>query len=292
VYFQKLKPGHYRFEVVAANRFGEWSREPSTLAFTVLPHWWQTHWIRGGALGLFLAALWLGWMLARRQAERQKQRREDFSRQLIRSQEEERRRIAGELHDGLGQNLLVAKNLALLGLMKPMSSDESPARFQEISDSIGSVIDEMRTISRALRPPELDNLGLTKAIYAALHRVASTSDVQVTAEISEIDGRLSPEDDINFYRLIQEAFANVMKHSEARELHCRVSVDEAGILATIWDDGRGFDPVEARERGRNGLGLLGMEERVHLMGGQFRIVTVPGKGTRLKMTIPTKGNPA
>jgi signal transduction histidine kinase len=112
----------------------------------------------------------------------------------------------------------------------------------------------------------------------------------VKAEIGEIDSHLSPEDEINFYRLIQEALANVMKHSQAREVHCRISADESGILATIRDDGRGFDLARARELGRIGQGLIGMEERVHLMGGQFRIVTMPGKGTHLKMAIPTKEN--
>ena len=288
--YHNLPLGEHRFHVIAANSLGVWNETGATMRITVLPAWWQRRlvWMFCGVLLVTGAALFYHGRLRREEHRRALQ--EDFSRRLIRSQEEERRRIAGELHDGLGQNLLVAKNLALLGLIKPLSSEESPARFQEISDSIGNVINEMRTISRALRPPELDNLGLTKAIHAALHRLASTSEIRVKAEISEIDSRLSPEDEINFYRLIQEALANVMKHSQARELQCRVSVDEAGIHASIQDDGRGFDLARVGELGRTGLGLLGMQERVHLMGGHFRIETMPGKGTRLTMAIPTKGD--
>ncbi|MCP5517535.1 MAG: hypothetical protein H7A45_09805 [Verrucomicrobiales bacterium] len=285
--YHRMPPGRHRFRVIAANCFGVWNHEGATLAVTVLPAWWQrvsVH-VAGWCLLIGTAALFYRWRL--RQFERRRAQQERFSRQLIRSQEDERQRIAGDLHDGLGQDLLAAKNLALLAAMRPPAVEETAGRFREISDAIGSAVEVMRGISRALRPVELDSLGLTRAIEAALHRVESGSAIRVISSLADIDGRLPPEDEISLYRLIQEALSNAMKHSGARVLRCAVNIQNDCMRVEIADNGHGFDPAQVRARGRIGLGLLGMEERARLMRGELVIDSGKGQGTRLIITVPT-----
>jgi len=285
-YFQKLRPGRYEFEVTAANRYRKWNPQPASLALLVAPYWWQRAeaQIAGAALLILVLAAFVRARLAG--LRKREQLHAAFSRQIIHSQEQERKRIAGELHDGLGQDLLAAKNLALLGVIKPPPAGEVGQRFKEISDTLGGVINEARNISRALRPAELDNLGLTKALQAMLQRLDASTEIAVETEIHDVDHRIAHDDEIHFYRLIQESLNNVIRHSRAGRLQCRVTHDSESVRAKISDNGRGFNVAEIRQQGKAGLGLRSMEERARLMGGQLHFHSAPGHGTHVIITLP------
>jgi signal transduction histidine kinase len=290
VHFTRLPPGEYRFHVIAANNDGIWNRVGASLVLSVQPAWWQWTSMRIGA-GVLLIGL-IGWAVQVRISRLQRQRamQVEFSRQLIRSQEQERKRIAGELHDSLGQNLLVARNLALTGVNVSSGNAETAERFGEISDAVAAALREARSLSKALRPLELDHLGLTKALGGMAQRISESLGIECHIKMDDIDGLLPAEEEINLYRLVQEGMNNVAKHSQANRVKLQVLHEPDHLDIQIVDNGRGFDVVKIRaaESGPTGTGLTGMEERARLAGGDFEIKSEPGHGTVVKIRIPVK----
>ena len=214
-------------------------------------------------------------------AENERQKR--FSEQLIESEEQERRRIANELHDSLGQQILVIKNRAELAknyLDNPMALQE---QLNDIVDSAQSSISDVRTISHGLRPVHLERFGLTEAIMNLCDNVRQTSDIEWIVEIDDIDNTIESEKEINFYRVIQEAINNILKHSSATQAEIFVKIENSEISTTIIDNGAGFNP-DKREH-KEGLGLTGMIERVESLGGVFKINT-NHIGTSLSFRVP------
>src|SRR5262249_39022678 len=141
--------------------------------------------------------------------KRAHQAREAFSRQLIESQEAERKRIAAELHDSLGQNLLVIKNRALLAMTS--ANEGTLEQLTEISSATDQAIDEVSEIAYNLRPYHLDRLGLARAIEAMLRRVSGSSGINFSSDIDELDGLLDERSEISLYRIIQESVNNIVK---------------------------------------------------------------------------------
>jgi signal transduction histidine kinase len=161
--YTRVPPGHYRFEVKAANNDGVWNESGAVLAVMVMPPWWQTWWLRGVAI-VALSGLVFGlYELRVYQHKKARTMQESFARRLIESQEQERKRVAAELHDSLGQSLQIIKGRAQLALSRGDRPDEKDKQFAEISEAATQAIREVRAISHALRPAELDQLGLTKA---------------------------------------------------------------------------------------------------------------------------------
>ena len=280
--FQKLPPGDYHFEVVASNRFGIWNPEPTRLAITVLPRWWQRSELQ------LLIALLIGliiWLTVRARMNALRSRETlhaNFSRQLISSQEDERKRIAHELHDGLGQSLLVVKNLAAIGRQSHPEESTATTQFTSIASSTSDALAEVRSISRALRPPELDRLGITEAIYATLDRVTESSGISVDSQIENLDQVFVPDYEIGIFRILQETLNNIIKHAEASSITIATSLGKDHFRMTVKDDGKGFIPHSTE----SGVGLQSIKERTELMGGQWQIRSSPGEGTTIDLSIP------
>jgi len=206
----------------------------------------------------------------------------EFSQQLIDSQEEERSRIARELHDSLGQSLLVVKNLAVMGRRLETPDSNAREQFGEIADASSEAIEEVRTISRALRPPELDRIGLTEAIHATIERIAESSGIPITAEVDELDGCLPPDHEIGLFRILQETLSNIIKHAEATSAAVTIRRAPGMLNLTVTDNGRGFDSRSQAP----GVGLRSISERAELMGGRWKIHARTGAGTRIQVSIP------
>ena len=214
-----------------------------------------------------------------------------FSRQLIASQESERKRIAAELHDSLGQRLVIIKNLALILLNRP-TPDGSREQIDEISAEASQALGEVKEISYNLRPHQLDRLGLTKAVEALVKSAASASPVAFTSEIDDIDGVFPQEDEINFYRVAQESVNNVIKHSAATEARVTVRRDDGRIALTVRDNGKGFVPEMIQpDPLAGGFGLVGISERATLLGGHATIQSAPGRGTTIDISIDLRRVP-
>ncbi len=284
-FFSTLRPGDYDFQVAAGGGNGAWSPTPARVRLRVLPAWWQTWGFRAGVVVACAFLLLSAHRFQVGRLERRRRAQESFSRQMIESQEAERKRIASELHDSLGQNLLVVRNLALLGAGEQVG-DAARREFQGIADAAAVAISEVRTISHALRPVELDRLGLTKAMEACASKVAESSSLAVTVEIENIDDLLSPAAQITLYRILQEGLNNIVKHSGARRATVVALRDGNRISLTISDDGRGFITPQEGGETAGGLGLPGIVERVRLLGGECLLHSAPGQGVRWQIGIP------
>jgi signal transduction histidine kinase len=285
VYYSHLPPGDYTFRVIAANADGVWNTEGARVRIRVLPPFYRTWWFVTAA-ALFVAAA--AFLLYRRRVSQLKRARaaqEEFSRRLIESQEQERKRIAAELHDGLGQDLLIIKNRAVLGRMQ-VGADGGAAgeQLDEISESASQAIDEVREIAYNLRPHHLDRLGLTKTLVAMVDKASAASDTRFACRVADLDGALPKSSEINFYRVVQECINNILRHSRASEAWVEIDRDERALEVRIGDNGRGFAP-EAAAASR-GFGLTGIGERVRMLGGSFAIHTAPGGGTRVAIKLP------
>jgi signal transduction histidine kinase len=286
--FTNLDPGEYTLRVKGSNNDGVWNEEGLAIKIKINPPFWATWWFR------ILAMLGIGgsaWLIyERRMASLRKAKiaQEEFSRKLIAAQDRERKRIASELHDGLGQDLLIIKN-GIQQYLGAIASRGQPANgLQELSEVAMTAINDVREISSNLHPHMLERLGLKKAIEASINKISQASPVKFSAEIDRLDGFIPKDLEIHVYRLIQEGLTNVVKHAAATVAHIRVQRDAQQITILIRDDGKGFDMANpAVSLGeKNGLGLTGISERARILGGNFVIDSAPGKGTRLEIVIP------
>lgn len=284
-FYSHLPAGEYTFKVIAANRDGVWNEEGATLKIIVVPPFWQRAWFIALALTTFVAIAAIAFQARMRRFERARELQETFSRQLISSQEAERKRIAGELHDSLGQNLLVIKNWAAMA--KRFVEPESRARqpLDEIASSVASSIDEVREIAYNLRPYTLDEIGLTEAIHSMIERVALSSGIQFTTELASLDGLFSGEAEIGLYRVIQESVNNIVKHSEASEAEIVIRRASHNVNIVIKDNGKGFELDQVQNTKDRGFGLTGISERMRLLGGTQSIETSPGQGTTVIINL-------
>lgn len=285
-YYPRLPPGRYRFAVTAANRDGVWS-QATTVGLRVTAPFWMAWWFRtGAALGLVAVILM---MMRRREAaiRRSRAAQEEFSRRLIESQEHERRRIAGELHDGLGQELLVVKNRALLALQAEGLRPPVREQLQHITDVATQSLESVRSLAHNLTPRQLDHLGLTAALRSMVAVTAESAGITLQVSVDDVDGLLPVDRQIDLYRVVQEGLSNVVHHAAASSatVHIRRAGNE--LRVTIVDDGRGFQ-VRRDDRGRlgGGFGLTGIAERVRMLEGRIEVSSAPGRGTALEVAIP------
>ena len=213
---------------------------------------------------------------------REQQARTEYTFQLIASQEAERTRIARELHDSLGQNLLLIKNRAQLEMARKKLSKHSREEFQSISDIASQTIAEIRQISHDLRPPQLDILGLTRVLQSLIESAGESSAIAIAGKFDAVDDVFLREAATNVYRIVQESLNNILKHSHARKARIILERDVHEVQLQIEDDGCGFT---YRGDGK-GLGLKNIAERVRMLGGKLNLDSQSGKGTRIEITIP------
>ena len=288
-YYSHVSPGNYTFRVIAANRDGIWNMEGATTTIRIVPPFWKTWWFLAIALAVAAGLALLGFKLRIARLEKARKAQQAFSQQLISSQESERQRIAAELHDGLGQHLLIIKNSALLGLGTLQQQDRGREQLGDISDTASQAIDEVREISYNLRPYQLDDLGLTKAIEFIIAKVAASSEIKFSSALEPIDGLFSPGAEINIYRIVQESLNNIVKHSRASQASIVIDRNSHSVDVTIQDNGRGFNTEEtAGAEGVGGFGLKGISERARMLGAKYVIHSAAGEGTAINLTLETQ----
>lgn len=218
--------------------------------------------------------------------QRQKAAQQEFTAGFIVMQEEERKRIAGALHDGVSQDLIIMKFRAA---MAQEDDDNAQEHLEEIADAATESIEEVRRMSRDLRPAQIERVGLTSTLQAMLDKVRDSTALHVESEIAAVDGLFSPDEEIGLYRIVQEAINNILKHAGAQRVEVRLQKDDDLLRLLIRDDGAGFDP---KKRAGVGLGLHGMQERAYMLGGALRTESAPSAGTTLHGEFPLKSIPA
>jgi signal transduction histidine kinase/ligand-binding sensor domain-containing protein len=286
VSYYRIPPGRYRFVVIAANSDNVWNTQGQSVEIVIIPPFWRTWW--------FLALMVIGlasliFLIYERRIFRLRKEHElqtAFSRQLIHSQEIERKRIASELHDSLGQDLLVVKNSALIGLIKAEDGSEAKKQFDEISMMTSEALEDVREITHNLRPFHLDGFGLKAALEFMIEKVAGSSAIRFSTEIDAVDGVFSKEAEMHLYRIAQEIINNVVKHSGATETRLKLKCHGHSVQLMVQDNGKGFiTRPNASGLRRGGFGLTGISERVRMLGAKETIDSVPGHGTTITVTV-------
>jgi len=219
-------------------------------------------------------------------AESNRRRLREVAARSLHAAEEERKRIALELHDGIAQTLAAMRVRLRLRLAHAGSgSDVAVDEIVALSEDLGTAIEEVRRIALGLRPPALDVLGLGPAIESLARSVADSARLRVDVHADVNGGRIGPEAQLAIYRILQEALANVVHHADARTVKVRLVSSNGHAELLVEDDGRGFTAAE-RLAGPGSLGLLGMQERAAYVGGRVEITSTPGAGTRVMAGIP------
>ncbi|MDG3087078.1 cache domain-containing protein [Vibrio hannami] len=212
-----------------------------------------------------------------------------LNQQIIDSQENERKRVSRELHDGVNQ-LLVAAKYRLDNLAQEKDDAKKEQELTASKSAMEHAIVELRRISRDLRPPQLDDLGLVAGIEAYINELRSRTDLELIFEHDIDDIEMLPEVETTLYRVVQESLHNVEKHAEAQGVDVILQREGHMIILTVSDDGRGISPnLLKTKKGRTPLlehmGLQNMRERIQAIGGDFKVASTPGEGTEVRVSL-------
>jgi signal transduction histidine kinase len=212
-----------------------------------------------------------------------------LSRSVWRVQEDERRRLARELHDGIGQTLTALKNqLEGTRRLDGRSRETTDEGIGAALDMAAQALHDTRELSRLLRPAVLDDLGLSPALTWLARTVGERFAIEVDLQLRGLEERFDSEVETLAFRVVQEALTNVAKHSGASQAQVEIERSAGHLRIRVSDPGRGFDPLSAMDATRSdaGVGLRGMRDRAELFGGTARIDSGAGRGTRIEVLVP------
>jgi signal transduction histidine kinase len=237
----------------------------------------------GAQISEIVANAWLRLKLKEKELARQA-----LLESLVRAQEEERRRLARELHDGAGQTLTSLLVRLKTLEMKHSSSDLVPA-LEGMQAIVSQTIEQIRGLSYRLRPAALEEFGLSTALETLMQEAAQNSGLKVFCECTLGDCKLPEEVEVTLYRITQEGLTNVLRHASAAKVRLELKTVADGIQLCIEDDGIGFNPAHLpSEPGKRHLGLISMRERAEMLGGTLDVYTAPQEGTTLQVFIPLR----
>ena len=211
-----------------------------------------------------------------------------MSEQVLAAQEDERKRIARELHDETAQALTTLL-IRLKILERARTASEMRGQINELRELTAQTLEAVRKLAVELRPATLDDLGLAAALEAYAEAYSSRNSLRVAFHaqgFDERDGRLPSDVELVLYRVVQEALTNAAKHAAPKQVRVDLTRTRDEVVAAIQDDGAGFDVEEMMRSRERGLGLFGMQERLALVGGQLVIDSAPGRGTRINARVP------
>lgn len=210
---------------------------------------------------------------------------QSFTRQLFQSQEEERKRIAHELHDGLGQDILLLRNTAQLGLNNSEINDAGKEQLHAVNNLAGTLLQTVREISFALIPVHLERVGLTEIIKDTVRKTSNVTGIDITSSVAMIDKELPAHNEINLFRIVQECLNNIVKHSSAKHAHIEIRKEKSYIEIEVADDGIGF-VMHNGQINRTGIGQSRLQNRVTVMNGTLQIFSAPERGCTVNVQIP------
>jgi two-component system sensor histidine kinase UhpB len=221
--------------------------------------------------------------------ERYAEQMQQLPRQILQAQEEERQRLARDLHDEAAQaltSLLVHLRL----LERAHEPEKAQQNLQRLRELTAQALEEVRRVALDLRPTILDDLGLGAALEWRVDEFAQASGVLATIQIEGLERRLPREIELVFYRVGQESLSNIARHAQAQHVKVSLQRENGSLSLEVIDDGIGFEPAAAPCRGLRGLGLLGMRERLAMIEGTLTLESTPGSGVRLLAWAPLKEN--
>jgi signal transduction histidine kinase/ligand-binding sensor domain-containing protein len=284
--YHRTPPGTYEFTVVAANHQGVWGSTGRSVRIVVLPPFWRTWWFATLAMAALFAVALTGHEVRVRRMRRDNARQAAFSRQLIESQELERRRIAGELHDSVGQHLAIIRQRARTGRERWAGEAAVGQEFDAIAGVADQIDRDIKDVAHGLRPYQLDTIGLAKILQRMVGDVAESCGIECAIDIPPLDDA-APDVRIHVYRIVQECLSNIVKHSRATRVDVAIRRDGRDLDIHVQDNGVGFakDVVDSSQPARGGFGLMGIRERARILGGRVDITSAPGRGTVVSVRV-------
>ncbi|PYS73557.1 MAG: hypothetical protein DMF69_04495 [Acidobacteria bacterium] len=275
-FYTNLKPGNYKFRVIAANNDGVWNMEGAVIEFYLRPHFYQTYWFYGFLVLLLGLIVWQVYQL------RVRRMRAQFAAVLA-----ERTRIAREIHDNLAQEMLgISVQLEVVARTMPPSADTAKAHLDRVRLLVRHGIAEARRYVWDLRSQALDNADLPTALSETARRLTSNAGRPIDTQV-QVSGTFRPlpeavED--NLLRIGQEAINNAVSHAQPQKVLINLDFDSSHVRLSVRDDGLGFDQTTVETNGH--FGLIGMRERTERIGGKLGIVSSPGNGTEIIVDVP------
>ncbi len=291
VRYSNLPPGSYTFRIFVTNSDGVWNEQGTTLKVVIEPAYWQTWWFRSINIILFLSLILLLYQREVVQLRKDKRTRLEFSRKQIESLEAERKHLASELHDGLGQNLLVV-NIELQRLMNGHTEPQDD--LHRIAELVQESVESVREISSNLHPHHIERLGFTTAVKALTENVSHSAKLNIAFSSDMPDHMIPKEVEIHLYRIIQEGLSNIVRHASASSARVEIRKHPLYVEVTIADNGCGFNAYDFREDRKpeptdevmRGFGLASMSERARIIGGAVTIESSAESGTTIHLTLP------
>jgi len=282
-FYNDLAPGRYRFRVIAANNSGVWNDTGASVDFAIAPAYYQAKWFPPLVVGVIVAAVWAAHRIRLRIVEKHEREISALNERLMKAQEQERIRIAGELHDGVMQQMLAAT--MMLGSAKRRTSEsETKTSLDKIQDKLIQAGTEIRQLSHDLHPPILQEAGLPDALRSHCEQFSASSGIPVACDADDAARDLSRGAGLALFRIAQEALANAAKHAHATRITVRLTRSADEVSLAVSDDGAGFDSNRLATSG--GLGLIMMRERATQLNGTFEFESAPGRGTTIRVVIP------
>jgi signal transduction histidine kinase/ligand-binding sensor domain-containing protein len=285
-FYTNLRPGAYRFRVMASNNSGIWNEAGASVDFAIAPAFYQTPWFLALSLASVLALIWTGHRVRLRILERHQREISALNERLMKAQEQERMRIAGELHDGVMQEMLAVT--MMLGTAKRRMPGDSPAQttIDTIQDKMIRVGTDIRRLSHGLHPPLLQEAGLPKAVEGYCEQFSASSGIPVSCACDDSARELSQGAALTLFRVLQEALGNAAKYATATRVTVRLTRSDSHVSMAVSDNGVGFD--QGRLGASRGLGLIMMRERASQLQGRFELESAPGRGTSVRVVIPLR----
>ncbi len=274
-YYTNLRPGNYRFQVIACNNDGVWNQTGASFGFYLKPYFYQTYWFY--VLCLLGVAL-LAWQLYRVRVSRMEAQ---FGAVLA-----ERARIAREIHDNLAQEMLgISVQLEVVARTLPASAELAKTHLDRVRILVRHGIAEARRYVWDLRSQALERNDLPTALADTARRLTNDTPIQTQVEVSGTFRPLTRLIEDNLLRMGQEAINNAVKHAQPHRIFVNLVFDAKRLQLSVRDDGRGFD-YQASKAGQNHFGLVGMRERAEQIGGTLSIHSANGSGTEIVVDVP------
>jgi len=284
VEYSNLVPRHYTFRVTASNNSGVWNEDGAVLDFSIAPAYYQTTWFRALAVGTVLSLFWAAHRIRLRVVERHQGEITALNERLMKAQEQERIRIAGELHDGIMQQIS-ALSLMLGTARRQIPPDlDAKAAVGNVQKKLIQVGADVRQLSHGLHPVALKDAGLPDALRAYCDEFSHVRGISLSYDADDSVRDLSRGAALALYRIAQEALGNAAAHGAASHVDVRLTRSDGQVFLSVSDDGQGFEPN--RIRASDGLGLINMRERARQLNGTFQLDSEPGRGTTMKVAIP------
>jgi signal transduction histidine kinase len=260
-----------------------WNEAGAFVDFSIAPAYYQTTWFLVLSASTVLALFWGAHRLRLRIVEKHEREITSLNERLMKAQEQERIRIAGELHDGVMQQMLAVT--MMLGTAKRRTSDsDTKTSLEKIQDKLIQAGTDIRQLSHDLHPPILQEAGLPDALRSHCEQFSASSGIPVACDADDAARELSRGAALALFRIAQEALGNAAKYAHATRITVRLTRSADDVSLTVSDDGVGFEPSGLGTSG--GLGLVMMRERASQLNGTFEFESARGRGTTIRVVIP------